>query len=381
MNPDSVEARVADAMAPYLESGSLPGYVAAVSIAGERRVLAAGLLGVGSGTAMEVDTVFRIASLSKLVGAVLALILEERGTLSLEDEVAGWLPELAAPRVIREMDGPLDETVAVERPIIVRDLLTMTSGLGLVLTPGPLQAALRAEGLMPGPFPPPFSHDEFMVRLGALPLVLQPGAGWLYHTGVDVLSVLMARAAGRSLGELLAEEITGPLGLTSMAFHATDLERFATAYTPSGDGLELLDLPSGRFSRPPRFETLGSGLVASAPDYLSFLEMLGRWGAPILGAEAVRRMGSDQMTEHQRGTAQLFLGSGRSWGLGCEVVIGAGDTAIAPGAFGWMGGTGTSAYIDPGREVAGVLFTQVAMPSNRPPPMFVDFWEAVYGEL
>jgi CubicO group peptidase (beta-lactamase class C family) len=327
---------------------------------------------------MTPDTLFRIASLSKLVGAVTALVLEQDGVLRFDDEVARWLPELASPRVIGAVDGPVERTEAARRPILVGDLMTMTPGFGLVLARGPLQSALASEGLMPGPFPPPFSHNEFMRRLGGLPLALQPGAGWLYHTASDVLSVLVSRAAGRAPGELVAERIAGPLGIADLTFFAADPDRLATAYSPSGDGLEILDLPRGRFSRRPRFEAFGSGLVSTAPGFLTFLEMLAAGGGPVLSAESVARMGSDQLTDEQRASAQVFLGPGRSWGLGCEIVLATEQTAVGAGGFGWMGGTGTTGYVDPARGLAAVLFTQRAMTSNQPPPVPVDFWDAVY---
>jgi CubicO group peptidase (beta-lactamase class C family) len=374
-------ANVARALEPHVESGALPGYVAGVSLGGERQVCAGGVLALGSEAEMTPETTFRIASLSKLVGAVLALVLERDGSLGLDDEIARWLPELASPRVLTDMGGGLQDTVAAQRPILVRDLLTMTAGFGLVLAPGPLQDALRAQGLFPGPFPPPFSHDEFLARLGALPLALQPGAGWLYHTGSDVLGVLMARATGRSLGELLAERVAGPLEMSSTGFQADDPDRLATAYLPTANGLDVLDLPGGRFSRVPRFEAFGSGLVSTVPDYLAFLEMLAARGGPVLSPGAVEMMSTDQLSEQQRACAQLFLGAGRSWGLSCEVNLSSTQTAVAPGGFGWMGGTGTTAYVDPGRQLTGALFTQAAMPSNRPPAAYIEFWDAVYRGL
>jgi len=291
------------------------------------------------------------------------------------------LPEFASPRVIRRQDGPIEDTDPASRPITVSDLLMITAGVGLVLARGPLQSALIAEGLMPGPFPPPFSHDEFVTRLGRLPLAVQPGEGWLYHTSIDVLSVLLTRAAGRPLRRLVSERIAAPLGIRGLGFYADAPDRLATAYTPTESGLDVLDLPVGRFSRQPRFEAFGSGLVSTAPDFLTFLEMLAGGGAPVLDADVAALMRTDRLSDHQRGTAQPFLGPGRSWGLGCEVVRSQAQTALAPGAFGWMGGTGTTAYVDPGRSLAGVLFTQRGMESNRPPPVFVDFWDAVYRAL
>jgi CubicO group peptidase (beta-lactamase class C family) len=220
-----------------------------------------------------------------------------------------------------------------------------------------------------------------MRRLAALPLALQPGAGWLYHTSTDVLSVLLARAAGRPLSELVAERVSQRLGIEELGFHAREPERLATAYTPTDNGLDVLDVPSGRFSRPPRFEALGSGFVCTAPDFLTFMEMLAAGGDGMLSDDAVERMRADQLSDRQRATAQLFLGEGRSWGLSCEVNLDSAQTAVPPGGFGWNGGTGTTAYVDPGRELAGVLFTQRAMTSNRPMPAFIDFWAAVYRGL
>ena len=274
----------------------------------------------------------------------------------------------------------LDDTVPARRPIIlVGDLLTMTAGFGLPLGDSPLRAAMIASGLMPGPFAPPFSHDEFMARLGALPLARQPGEGWLYHTCADVLAVLIARAAGRSCGELLRERIAEPLEMTDTRFYAAAVERLATAYMPTASGLELLDPPAGAFSRPPEFEALGSGLVSTVPDYLAFETMVLDGGTPILDPASVRLLSGDRLDDRQRESAQSFLGSGRSWGLMVEVELERNDSELGPGSFGWMGGTGTTAYVDPARELGGVLFTQRAMESNRPTEVFRAFWRAVYG--
>jgi CubicO group peptidase (beta-lactamase class C family) len=373
---------VAAALAPYVESGALPGYVTAVSVGGERRVHASGAMAIDAGAgAMTEQTLFRVASLSKIVAGALTLSLEQDGVIALEDPVARWLPELAQPRVVRDVHGPLGDTVAAEQPIRVRDLATMTAGMGRFAAEGPLRRAMAAEGLDSGPFPPMFSHDEFMARLGALPLAHQPRASWLYHTSIDVLSVLMVRAAGRSLAQLVAERIAGPLGVGGLAFHAPDSGRLATAYEPAPEGLVVLDLPSGPFSRPPRFESLGSGLVCTAPEFLAFIEMLALGGGTVLSAESVRQLGADQLDDRQRAAAQRFFGDVWSWGLGCHVKLSPGDTAVASGGFGWQGGTGTTAYVDRTRALAAVLFTQRGLTGPRAPDAFVSFWDAVYRGL
>ena len=124
-------------------AGRIPGYVAAVRIDGEAEVHASGRTAFGSGAApMAHDTLFRIASVSKPIGAALTLSLIEQGTFGLDDEIGRWLPEFAGPRVLRHPDGPLDDTVAVETPITVRHLLTSTAGFGAVIESSPLQACV-----------------------------------------------------------------------------------------------------------------------------------------------------------------------------------------------------------------------------------------------
>jgi CubicO group peptidase (beta-lactamase class C family) len=396
---DSI-AHVQRALAPLVDDGTLPGYVAGVSVDGDRQFCCDGRLALpADATAgepaagepaaasepppaeIDTDAIFRVASLSKLVAAALTLSLVADGIVALEEPVATWLPELSSPRVLTRIDGPLTDTVAATRPIVVADLLTMTCGFGLVMARGPLFDAFKQQNLMPGPFAPPFSGDEFIRRLGALPLAIAPGSGWLYHTGIDALSVLLARAAGRPVSELLHARITGPLQMPDTAFFTDQLHRLTTAYRPTPAGLKVLDLPRGRLSRPPRFEAFASGLVSTAPDFLSFLECLLDDGGDVLSADAVTLMRTDQLDDRQRGSIRPFVGGGRSWGLGGEVVLRRELTAVQAGGFGWMGGTGTTAYIDPERRLAGVLMTQRAMESSQPPESFVRFWDAVYRGL
>jgi CubicO group peptidase (beta-lactamase class C family) len=376
---DHGAAAVHAALQPFVRSGHLPGYVAGWRRGGEIVIDMAGTLAAGSGPEMAADTLFRIASLSKPVGGVLALTLVEEGKLALDDEVAQWLPELAAPRVLSRPDGPLDDTVPAPRPILVSDLLKMTAGFGLLLSRCPLQQAMLAADLMPGPFPPPVSHDEFMTRLGALPLAFAPGEAWLYHTSCDVLSVLMARATGQPLSTLLRERIVEPLAMIDTAFQASDPARRATAYEPQDGRLEVLDPPDGVFSRAPTFEAFGSGLVSTIGDYLAFQTMLADGGGPVLSPESVALLSGDRLTDRQRESAPEFLDPGRSWGLMVQVLRArAEESGLGPGSFGWMGGSGTTAYIDPGAGLVGALFTQRAMESNRPTEYFNAFWRALY---
>jgi CubicO group peptidase (beta-lactamase class C family) len=379
MSAAEMMSRVREAMAPHVESGYLPGYVAGVHRDGISEIYAAGVLGSGADDPMRTDTIFRIASLSKPIAGALALGLVQDGVLRLDDEAGRWLPELAAPRVLSARDAALQDTVPARRPILVRDLLTMTAGFGMAVGRTPLGQAMAASDLTPGPFPPPVSPDEFMARLGALPLQAQPGEAWIYHTCADVLGVLLERATGRSCRDLLSERLLEPLGLADTGFYALHPERLPTAYWGRDSGLEVLDPPDGVFARPPVFEAFGSGLVSTVSDYLAFEVMLADAGQHVLSAELVSLLCTDALDEAQRESAQAFLGPGRSWGMMVEIYLAGDDSGLAPGSFGWMGGTGTTAYVDPAQALAGALFTQRAMESNQATGAFKDFWRAVSG--
>ncbi|HCU91959.1 MAG TPA: penicillin-binding protein [Actinobacteria bacterium] len=357
-------------------SGRIPGYVAAVRVGGQVEVRADGRTAVETESApMGEDTLFRIASVTKPMGGALTLSLVQDGVLALDDLIARWLPEAASPRVLVAPDAPLDRTTEVQRPITIRHLLTLTCGWGAVLEGTPLQAAMMERGVYPGPLTPQMSGDEFVARVAGLPLAFQPGEGWLYDTGIDVLGVLLARATGKPLSDLLAERITGPLGMASTSFGTPDAGRLATAYQPGPGGLEVLDPPDGVFADPPGFEELSSGLVSTAPDVLRFFCAMADGGGPVLTADSVALMTADALTDAQRRQALPIVGPGGSWGLATGVDVEAAEPWMAPGRWGWDGGTGTTAHVDPTRGTVGVLLTQRAM--TGPLDGSGDFWAAV----
>jgi CubicO group peptidase (beta-lactamase class C family) len=350
-----------------LAAGRFPGYVAAVRLRGETQLRAGGRTALEPGSPpVREDTLFRIASLTKPIAAVLTLGLVEEGVLALEDPVGRWLPEAASPRVLRAVDGPLDDTVPAGRPVTVLDLLRCTSGWGVVMRPGPLQAAMLARGVFGSPLVTDLPEAEFLHRLLSLPLAFQPGEGWLYHSGSDILGAVLARATGRAVSDLLAERVLGPLGMTGTTFWTKDTDRLATAYVPGEHGLDVLDRPDGRWSAPPPFEQLSGGLLGTGPDVLRFFTAMADGGAGLLSPASLARMTTDQLTDAQREQATPFLGAG-SWGLNCRVE--------PSGRWGWTGGTGTVAWVDPARDTVAVLLTQRAM--NGPGDGFEAFSAAV----
>src|SRR3954447_8742358 len=252
MTPTATFEQIWDTQDAHVRSGRIAGYVGAVRVRGRIEVRAAGRMAIEPVSApMREDTLFRIASVTKPIGAALSMALVEDGVLGLDDPVERWLPELAHPRVLVAPDAPLHRTTEAERPLTVRHLLTFTAGWGAVMQQSPLQAAMRERGVFPSSRMPQMSGDEFVARLAGLPLAFQPGEGWLYDTPMDVLGVLLARATGAPLSKLFAERITGPLGMASTGFGTHDIDRLATAYTPGPDGrLEVLD-PARRPVRRP----------------------------------------------------------------------------------------------------------------------------------
>lgn len=357
-------------------SGLIPGYVAAVRIGGTTEIHAGGRRSIAPDSApMTEDTLFRIASLTKQFGGVLTLSLVQDGVLALDDPVTNWLPEFANLRVLTDPDAELDSTVGLTRPMTVRHLLTMTNGWGAVLRDNPQQAAMIERGVYPGPFSPPMTGDEFVATLAGLPLAFQPGEGWLYDTGTDVLGVLLARATGKSVSTLVKERITAPLGLADTGFWTPHVDRLATAYRPTDDGLTVLDPPDGEFSRPPRFEELSSGLVATAADVLRFYCAMADGGGGVVTPESVTLMTRDALTDEVRAQAAPIVDPGASWGLATSVDLGPAAEWMAPGRWGWTGGTGTTAYVDPVRGTVSVLLTQRAM--TGPQDGFEGFWTAV----
>lgn len=383
--------RMRDTMAGHVERGHAPGIVTLVARRGEVRVDTTGTKSFG-GEPMGRDTIFRIASMTKPVTAAAAMVLVEECELRLDDPVGPLLPELADRRVLRGIESPLDDTVPANRPITLRDLLTSTMGLGAILAPPgrhPIQTAMDERNLSPGPDMPALPPDEWMQRLGELPLVYQPGERWMYDTGFDVLGVVISRATGRSLESFFRERIFDPLGMDDTGFHVPEakLDRLADCYQadPDTGKLDVFDAAADSlWSHPPVFESGSGGLVSTVDDYLAFCRMMlnkGKHGNErILSRPSVALMTTDHLTPEQRVGADIFLGTNGGWGFGMSVVTQRDDLSSAPGRFGWDGGYGTSGYSDPEEDLVGILMTQ-RLAGPHSPGIDLDFWTSVYGAI
>ena len=367
--------RMHDVLASYVERGELPGLVSLIERRDELHVDA---------ISCDPDAIFRIASMTKPVAAAAAMILVEECTLRLDDPVAGLLPELAEPRVLRQLDSEIDDTVPAIRPITLRDLLTFRLGTGLVFgepNAYPIQRAMDEAGVGPGP-PDPEKYpdaERWMRDLGSLPPVYQPGEVWMYNTGAEVLGVLIARASGQSFGEFLAERIFEPLGMRDTGFWVPET---------SWSRLVMTDQSArSSWGRPPAFQSGGGGLVSTARDFLQFSRMmLGHGdvgGKRILSRPAVEAMTVDHLTAEQKARSAWLSGywETHGWGFGMMIVTRRFDIASTPGKFGWDGGLGTSWRADPGEQMTTILLTPVGWTSPSAPDVFRDFWTLAYSAI
>ena len=389
--------RMHDVMAGYVERGEVPGIVTLVSRRGEVHVDAIGMKAVEGLDPMRRDTIFRISSMTKPITAAATMILVEECKVRLDEPVDRLLPELAGRKVLKRLDGPLQDTVPANRPITVRDLLTFRMGFGQMMAPPDAYPILKAAGeLQIGMGPPAPSAtpapDEWIRRLGTLPLMHQPGEKWMYNTGSDVLGVLIARASGQPLETFFRERIFEPLGMkdTSFSVPATKLDRLVTSYWTNFEtgALELYDeAKGGQWSRPPAFPSGAGGLVSTIDDYLAFGQMMlnqGKHGNKrLLSRPSVETMTTDQLTPEQKAASGIVPGyfDSHGWGFGVSMVTRRDDVAAVPGRFGWDGGMGTSWYSDPREDMVTILMTQRAWTSASPPDVCLDFWTSAYQAI
>jgi CubicO group peptidase (beta-lactamase class C family) len=370
-------------VAEHIGTGRLPGLVGLVARGDEVHVEAQGTLSI-DGAPVARDSLFRIASTTKPITAAVTLALVGEGLINLDEPVDSLLPELADRQVLRRVDGPLDDTKPALRPITARDLLTFTFGFGMVTemftAPEPLPIAAAADALRLGTFGPPApdaqpESDAWIAGLGSLPLMAQPGERWMYNTGASVLGVLLARAAGQPLSDVMRTRLFDPLGMNDTAFWTSEIDRLATSYRPTADGLVVYDEPDGAWSRQPAFCDAAGGLLSTVDDLLAFARMLLGGGGPVLSRQAAHAMTTGQLTAEQKARGgfggDFFVG--RSWSFGQQV--------LDSGVFGWDGGLGTSWLVDPNNDLVVIVLTQRMFDSPTTPRVHTAIQEAAYQAL
>jgi CubicO group peptidase (beta-lactamase class C family) len=386
--------RLDDVMAGHVKNDAVGGVAWLAACGDDVEVGVVGNLTRGEAGPVRRDSIFRIASMTKPILAVGALLLVEECRLRLEDPIDELLPELADRQVLVDGRGPIDgATVPARRPITVHDVLTFRLGLGMDFAapwPQPLMEAMAKLSLGSGPpepqVPPP--PDEWIRRLATLPLLYQPGEHWLYNTGSDVLGVLVARAAGQPLDQFLTERVFRPLGMVDTGFCTAHVDRLSSCYAtdPQSGERHVYDLPSGQWSTRPAFPSGAGGLVSTLDDMHAFGRMLlagGRSpeGLRLLGPASVQAMTIDQIGA-EPGASGPSSDASQGWGFGVAVQIRRTGLGPTVGSYGWAGGLGTSWGNDPNHDLVAVVLTTDMFVSAFPPPAVIqDFWTCVHAAI
>ena len=352
-------------MKRHIDAGEIQGAVTAVARRGKVvHFEAYGLMDVERDRPMEKDAIFRMASSSKPVLGVAAMMMVEEGLFDPADEVAKYLPEFANVRVavLRE---PADEDlspefvvpgqepeyrlVPAERPITIHDLLTHTAGLGSY---GLGTAVAKLPNVGP--------DDTLASRVplyAAMPLDFQPGSRWGYSPryGHDVVARIIEIVSGVPYDEFLRQRIFEPLGMADTHFF------LPPGKEPRRVVIHGLDAKSKGWGRPSRYASASGGLSSTAEDFLRFEQMLAGggelFGNRLLSPESVARMASDQVDGlYGRGGKQP--GSGFGYAVSVVLDPAAAKSARGKGAFGWGGAFGTVSWTDPANGVTAVLMVQ-----------------------
>jgi CubicO group peptidase (beta-lactamase class C family) len=367
-------AQIPGALQAVVDAGDLSGFVTLVWRKGEvAQVNTIGQRDVEARLPMTRDTLFRIASMTKPVTSIAALMLWEEGKLRLEDSITKWLPEFSDMKVLKDATGPVEDTYPAPREITVEDLMTHRSGLAYAFTSvGPIGQAY--EDALGPPLGGHLTPDSWLAKLGALPLSYPPGERFHYSHATEVLGFLVARIEGKPLGQVLKDRIFTPLGMSDTDFWCPPekRDRMAKLYRidPATDRLQDVSFP--HVDSQPVFEPGGGGLISTADDYLKFARMmLGKGevdGVRLVKGSTIEMMAKNRLTDAQRQIP--FMGIpfwlGQGFGLGLSVItdpekqawMGAGSE----GAFGWPGAFGTWWQADPAEDMVMIYLIQNSMP-------------------
>uniref|UniRef100_Q01T45 Beta-lactamase n=1 Tax=Solibacter usitatus (strain Ellin6076) TaxID=234267 RepID=Q01T45_SOLUE len=348
-----------------VESGQLAGAATLVWKNGTAQTTCFGWRDIERNLPVEQDTIFRIASMTKPITSVAALMLVDEGRIALNDPITRYAPEFSQMRVLRSPGSPLDETDPAERLITFEDLLTHRAGLTYGdLHRSPIMQAYR--GALGGDIDTDVAPDDWIAKLSQLPLIHQPGEMWSYGRSTDLLGLLIARIEGEPLQAVLKRRIFDPLGMkdTSFLVPPEKRDRRAAAYGFDDEEKLIKRATWGGVVVEERpvdmaYESGGQGLWSTVDDYLRFARLfLGDGsvdGVRLLRADTLARMMTNQLTEAQRASARLIgqklFAAGRGFGLGVSVVLEPDANDImrrgGPGTVSWAGAYGGFWQADP----------------------------------
>jgi methyl acetate hydrolase len=376
-----------DAALSAAVAGGVPGVVAMAADAGGKIYEGAfGVRRLGGAAAMTLDTVFRIASMTKAITSVAAMQLVEQGKLSLDGPAPAIDPALSSPQVLTGFDAAgKPQLRPAKRPITLKHLLTHTAGFCYAIWNPNVERYVAASGM------PEMSSGQLAAL--RMPLMFDPGERWEYGINIDWVGRLVEEASGLKLDAYLADHITGPLGMVDTAFAPSPEQRArqVTNHQREADG-SLTPLPFEELT-PREFLAGGGGLYSTAGDYLRFLQTLLNAGGPILKPETVALMGENQIGGLQAGVLKsnapalttdvnFFPGQQMRWGLAYMLSLETGPNGRSPGSLTWAGLFNTHYWLDPKKRVAGVIMTQI-LPFCDPQALaaYSAFERGVYSTL
>ena len=388
MSPERLE-RVTAVLDKYIAAGDIAGAVSLIYRHGEVAHLSArGFQDMDAKTPMQRDTIFGLASMTKPITAVAAMMLVEEGKLSLDEPLDQWLPELADRKVLNDPNGPLDEVHDAPRPITLRDLLRYTMGIGTAGYAGIAAEAPVAEAFAALRGGGEITADEFMKRLGALPLVYAPGERFMYNTPSRVTGVLISRVSGMGLDRFMETKMFEPLGMNDTGFWvpADKRGRLATYYRGGEQPGTLVPVANdgARYMAPPVFPSGAGGLASTVDDYLTFARMMLNKGevdgVRILSRPSVELMTTDHMPEepHKRFFIRPDFWRGAGVGFGFEVTTKRFNLGPSVGSFWWNGATGVAWTVDPHEDM---IFLRFIQRSGAPSEFSADYMQAVYQAI
>ena len=360
----------------------------------EGQVVYQGTFGLGDRerkTPVDMDTVWRIYSMTKPVTSVVIMDLQEEGKLKLSDPVSKYIPELADMKVAKMGEDGKPAFEAQERPMTLEDLMLHRSGMGYgIFGPlNPVAAAYEKAGILT----PEETLETKMTKLSKLPLMFQPGEGWYYSYGIDVLGRIAEVVEGKSLGEIMDERIFDPLGMSETGFtvRSDQKARFVSNYYITEDGSYAVaeDGQKSPFSNPEnKFQSGGGGLVSTLGDYAKFAQLMLEGGIynghRVLDEATVKLMMKDHMGQ-DKPYFQPWLGPEKMSGFGYGGSVEIADTpeklaqtGKAKGQWGWSGAARTEFYIDPTNNAFGIIMLQFF--SAEDPQIHADFRALAYAQ-
>ena len=357
--------RIDATMQAFVDQGSIAGIVTLIARHGQ--VVHTGTYGqldIAANKPIQTDSLFRVASFTKPITSVAAMMLLEEGHFQLDDPVSNWIPEFGHFKVMADNTDPQSRLVDLETEITFWHLFTHTSGLGYGFNPIPYDLIeaiyLDAKLINPKQLALQFPLPTLMQKVAELPLAAQPGVVWQYGLNHEVLGYLIGLISGHPFDQFLRERIFEPLGMPDTSFYVPEakLDRFGPMYGPPNEnGLSILDeVATSPYIRPDVVPSGGGGLVSTLPDYFRFMLMFANGGeldgVRLLKPETIAAMSTNQLT----GSA-FPIRFGAPWN-GMGFGLGMGVQVTEPIRFGWIGACGSTAWIYPREDLIVIAIPQ-----------------------